>query len=202
MLSTHPFPDVSRETAERLTLYAALLRKWQAAINLVSPATLAAAEERHFQDSMQLYPLLPKSPIRLVDLGSGAGFPGLVLAIMGAPDVHLVESDGRKCAFLREVARATETPVTIHARRIEEIPGLGAAVVTARALAPLSALLEMAVPHLAAGGTALFLKGQQANNEIENAYAAGWAFALEKFPSATEPAAAILRLSDIERKTS
>ena len=127
---------VSRETLERLTIYADLLVKWQAKINLVGPETLADLWSRHMLDSAQLFPLIRPDAKRLVDLGSGAGFPGLVLGVMGAPDVHLVESDARKCAFLREAARLTGTTVTIHNKRIEQVAPLGADVVTARALAP------------------------------------------------------------------
>ena len=104
---------VSRETLERLRIYEALLRKWQAKINLVGPATLDDAWRRHFLDSAQLFPLLPANAQVVVDLGSGAGFPGLVLAVMGVPTVHLIESDLRKAAFLREVARETATPAIV-----------------------------------------------------------------------------------------
>lgn len=187
---------VSRETLERLTVYHGLLRKWQPSINLVGPKTLDEAWSRHFFDSAQLWSYLPPDTRTLVDLGSGAGFPGLVLAVMGVPDVHLIESDARKCAFLREVARTTDTKVTIHNRRIEAVAPFAADVVTARALAPLSALLTWAAPFLSGGGTALFLKGQTADDELTEA-GKSWTMGVERFPSLTEPSAAILRLSAI-----
>lgn len=190
---------VSRETRERLTVYAGLLHKWQPSINLVGPKTLDDAWNRHVFDSAQLWPHLPAGVRTLVDLGSGAGFPGLVLAVMGVPDVHLIESDARKCAFLREVARATGTAVTIHNRRIEAVAPFPADAVTARALAPLPALLSWAAPFLSGGGTALFLKGQTAEDELTEA-GKSWTMTAERFPSLTEPAAAILRLSAITPK--
>ena len=113
--------DVSRETLSRLRRYDALLRRWQKAINLVSADSLTDAWRRHFWDSAQLLPLIPAGTRSLLDVGSGAGFPGLVLAILGVEGVTLVESDGRKCAFLREVARETGTRVTILADRLERL---------------------------------------------------------------------------------
>jgi len=133
---------VSRETRERLNTYAELLRKWQRSINLVGPKTLDDLWNRHFVDSAQLLPLIPPTARVLVDFGSGAGFPGLVLAILGMAEVHLIESDQRKATFLREVARATGTPVTVHAKRIEQVTPFPADIVSARALAPLGDLLD------------------------------------------------------------
>jgi 16S rRNA (guanine527-N7)-methyltransferase len=133
-----------------------------------------------------------------VDLGSGAGFPGLVLAIMGAPDVHLVESDSRKCAFLREAARLTGTSVTIHNKRIEQVAPLEADVVTARALAPLSKLLDWAFPHLAPGAECLFLKGRGADDEL-TATAKEWNIALDRIVSLTDPAGLVLQLREVSR---
>lgn len=189
---------VSRETVERLTRYADLLVKWQAKINLVGPDTIPDRWSRHFLDSAQLFPLIPVHAKRVVDLGSGAGFPGLVLAMMGAPDVHLVESDSRKCAFLREAARITGTPVTIHNKRIEQVAGLAADVVTARALAPLDKLLDWALPHLAPGGECLFLKGRGADDEL-TATAKEWNIALSRIPSLTDPAGLVLQLREVSR---
>ncbi len=194
----HTKSGVSRETLERLRLYADLLVKWQARINLVGPDTLPDQWSRHFLDSAQLFPLIPASARRLVDLGSGAGFPGLVLAVMGAPDVHLVESDARKCAFLREVARVTDTPVTILNKRIEQVPGLKADVVTARALAPLEKLLVWAEPHLAPGGCCLFLKGRGAEDEL-TATAKEWNITPRRVPSVTDPAGLVLQLEEVRR---
>ena len=128
---------------QRLETYAGLLVKWQAKINLVGPATLPDLWRRHFLDSAQLLPLLPAAAGTLADLGSGAGFPGLVLAIMTDWRVHLLDSDQRKCAFLRQVALdcGVLDRVTIHAKRIEQVTGIAADVVTARACAPLGELL-------------------------------------------------------------
>lgn len=193
------FPDVSRETIARLETYANLLAQWQPRINLVGPKTLAEMWSRHFIDSAQLLPLLPPGIGRLADFGSGAGFPGLVLAILGVPDVQLVESDQRKCIFMREVARATEANVTVHNSRIESLRSLQADVITARALAPLDELLPLTLPHLKQGGTALFLKGSGWQGELEAARpalaAAHTVFHVKHFPSLTAPDGVILRLS-------
>lgn len=187
--------DVSRETMARFDAYAALLARWQARINLVGPSTLADVWTRHFLDSAQLLPLLPPDARTLVDLGSGAGFPGLVLAILGVPDVHLIESDGRKAAFLAEAARATGTQVRIHGRRIADVPAFSADVVTARALAPLAELVPMARRFLASGGVMLFAKGQSAEQEL-TASGPQSTLAVERFPSRTDPAATIFRLRE------
>lgn len=189
---------VSRETLERLTVYAELLVKWQARINLVGPDTIPNLWQRHFLDSAQVFPILPQPIHRLVDMGCGAGFPGLVLAIMGVPDVHLIESDTRKCAFLREVARVTETPVTIHNARIEAVEPLGADVVTARALAPLDKLLGWAERHLLPEGHCVFLKGRGVEDELTMA-SKEWNISFERFPSQTDPLAAILHLKEVCR---
>lgn len=191
-------PGVSRETLDRLAAYLALLERWQPRINLVSRTTLAEAGTRHFLDSAQLHPLLPDSARVLVDLGSGAGFPGLVLAMLGVPDVHLIESDGRKCAFLREAARVTGTPVTVHNRRIEAVPPFAADVVTARALAPLDDLLALSEPFLGAAGTALFLKGRQAEDELTLARR-HWRMQAEMIDSITEPEGRVLRIREVAR---
>ncbi len=116
--------DVSRETLERLTLYLELLGRWQRAINLVGPATLADPWRRHVLDSAQLLAHLPAPAGPLVDLGSGAGFPGMVLALLGVPGVALIEADRRKAEFLRQVARATGAEVAVHAERIERLTAL------------------------------------------------------------------------------
>jgi len=191
-------PDVSRETCQRLEAYAALLAKWQRTINLVGPGTLPEMWTRHFLDSAQLYPLLPQVTRVLVDLGSGAGFPGLVLAILGVPEVHLVESDSRKAAFLREAARLAGAKVTVHPRRIEDIPHFTADAVTARALAPLDSLLGLAERFLGAGTLCLFPKGQNVDAELTEATKA-WRMRIERLPSLSDPQATVLRLSEISR---
>ena len=159
---------VSRETLARLETYRALLDKWQSAINLVGHSTLGDVWRRHFLDSAQLIDLAPPAVGPWLDLGSGAGFPGLVLAILGAADVRLAESDARKCAFLREAARATETPITILHGRIEARAPVGAAVITARALAPLAKLMALAARHARPGAVGLFLKGAGVDREIQD----------------------------------
>ncbi len=154
---------VSRETQERLDLYVELLERWQRIKNLVGPSTLAEVWTRHIADSAQLVALCPQAR-RWADLGSGAGFPGLVVAIMLRDQpgigVHLIESNGRKCAFLREVARQCGAPAQVHHGRIEDVlPGLETVdVVTARALAPLPLLFEMGKVMLDRGARGVFLK--------------------------------------------
>ncbi len=190
--------NVSRETLERLERYAALLRRWQRAVNLVAKSTLPDLWRRHMLDSAQLLGLVPERPCRLADLGSGAGFPGLVLAIMGVGEVELIESDGRKCAFLREVIRATGAPARVHHGRIEQVRDGSFDVVTARALAPLSELLGYAQALLAPGGVALFLKGRRLEEELTEVPKA-WKMSLERFASTTEPGGSILRIREITR---
>jgi 16S rRNA (guanine527-N7)-methyltransferase len=189
--------DVSRETMERLRQYQALLAKWNRRINLVGRRSLDDVWRRHFLDSLQL---LPHGPDRgpWLDLGSGAGFPGLVLAIAGAPEVHLVESDGRKCAFLREAARITGSDVTIHQSRIEDLPALKPMAVTARALAPLPRLLSLAWPQLSADTLMLLPKGQDVDVELTEA-AKCWKMRVDKVPSVTASAGCILLLREITR---
>jgi 16S rRNA (guanine527-N7)-methyltransferase len=189
---------VSRETAERLRTYAALLQKWQSAINLVGPASLADPWRRHFLDSAQLFPLL--IPGALLDLGCGAGFPGLVLAILGdgSRSVHLVDSDRRKIAFLREAARVTDTKVTVHWDRIESLRPFPVANITARALAPLSNLLGWATPFLQLGGQCLFLKGEKLEDEL-TAAAKDWKMRTERIPSQSDPYGSILRVKEVNR---
>lgn len=187
---------VSRETLDRFIAYEAELRRWQSRINLVGPSTLPDLWRRHFLDSAQLSAHLPESAHTLVDLGSGAGFPGLVLAILGVPDVHLIESDTRKAAFLREAARAAGVAVTVHARRIESVPAIYADVVTARALAPLTDLLAWAHPFVGSKGVALFLKGQHVEEEIGDATRC-WTMAVERLSSRTDRSGTILRVRGI-----
>lgn len=189
---------VSHETLERLARYAALLRKWQSRINLVGGSTLDDLWRRHMLDSAQLAPLLPAGARRLVDLGSGAGFPGMVLAIMGVPEVHLIESDGRKAAFLREVSRETSTPVQVHAVRIEAMEPLIADVITARALATLAELVRLALPFADERTVMLFPKGQDVDRELTEA-TKDTTMHIEIVPSRTHASGAILRLTRTDR---
>ncbi|MBP0466742.1 16S rRNA (guanine(527)-N(7))-methyltransferase RsmG [Roseomonas sp. PWR1] len=183
----------------RLANYRDLLLRWNATINLVSARTAADIDRRHVADSLQLVPLLPEEgPI--ADLGSGGGLPGLVIAA-ALPDreVHLVESDRRKAAFLIEAAAAMGLKrVKVHAQRIEQTSLPPLAAVTARALAPLDTLLGFAAPLLAPGGITLFPKGRAAEEELTSA-AAHWHFTVERFQSRTDPEATILRLNEIRR---
>lgn len=168
--------SVPHETVERLELYAALLRQWQNAVNLVAPATLDEIWSRHFADSAQL-PAFAPNALKWLDLGTGAGFPGLVIAIILANhehrSVHLIESNSRKCAFLHEVARRTGVRITLHEGRIEDVARGGRVkdveVVTARALAPLDRLLGLAEGFFSETTVGLFLKGREAPREIEEA---------------------------------
>ena len=189
---------VSRETRERLEAYAALLIRWQKAINLVGPKTLPDLWRRHMLDSAQLGPLVPERTRRLVDLGSGAGFPGLVLAIMGVEGVHLIEADARKATFLREAARVTAAAVTVHTARIETVEGLAADVVTARAYAPLDKLLEGAVRFWTPSTVGLLLKGQDIDAELTTA-AKCWKFTAERLPSRSDPSGVVLRVGGLAR---
>lgn len=187
---------VSRETMDRLRIYADLLVKWQAKINLVGPATIPDLWRRHMLDSAQLAPLLPDGP--LLDLGSGAGFPGLVLAILGKGPVHLVESDVRKCAFLREAARLCGASVLVHNQRIETLEAFPATAITARALAPLHELLKMSAKFITADTHCLFLKGRNSEEELTHA-AKEWNMRIKRIPSMSDPSGFILHLREVHR---
>lgn len=195
---------VTSEQIAKLETYAMLLRKWQKAVNLVARDSLDAIWQRHFADSAQLVPLI-QGGSRCLDFGAGAGFPGLIVAILTADTgtkVHLVESNARKCAFLREVGRQTGTPVEIHNARVEEIAARGTVtdvdVVMARAVAPLARLLEWSQPFFRSGTVGLFLKGRRADQEIAEARKA-WTFELRAHPSATEPDGTVLEIRALER---
>jgi 16S rRNA (guanine527-N7)-methyltransferase len=190
---------VSRETLARLETYAALLRQWSARINLVGRDTLADLWRRHFLDSAQLLPFVPADARSLIDLGSGAGFPGLVLAILGVLGVELIEADSRKSAFLREAARLTAASVTIRACRIAAVPPHPVAVITARALAPLDNLLEFAAPFSGPGTRCLFLKGERAAEELTLARRR-WTMDAMLHPSVSDPRGVVLQLENIARE--
>ena len=185
---------VSRETLARLARHLKLLSRWQKRINLVGAATLADPWRRHVLDSAQLAPLVPAGA-RLVDLGSGAGFPGLVLAIMRGGPVDLIESDARKAAFLAEATRETAAPAAVHNARAESL-ALKADVVAARACAPLDRLLRLALPLLAPGGVCLFLKGARAEEEIEAARAR-WRMTVRRHSSLSAPDGVVLELRGV-----
>ena len=188
--------SVSRETRDRLTTYVDLLLRWQRTINLISPRDIEQVWTRHIADSLQLAPLIPPHTDRAIDLGSGAGLPGLVLAITTGLPFDLIEADQRKAAFLREAARLTGAAATVHATRIEAASVVPAKLVTARALAPLATLLGWASPLLAPDGICLFPKGRGAEDELTGA-AAQWQMQIHRTPSRTDPSATILRISEI-----
>jgi 16S rRNA (guanine527-N7)-methyltransferase len=190
---------VSRETEARLVAFVALLDRWRKTTNLISNATFPSVWTRHIADSAQLTALAPKAK-RWVDMGSGAGFPGLVIAIQLAQTpgaiVHCIESDGRKCAFLREATRATGAAAVIHPERVEAIEpkSLGAVdAVTARAFAPLPLTLKLARPWMESGAIAVFPRGESARDQI-TALPEAWAYAIETLQSVVNPKAAILRI--------
>jgi 16S rRNA (guanine527-N7)-methyltransferase len=196
---------VSRETEERLALLVAELGRWQAAKNLVSSATLSDVWMRHIADSLQLYGLAPGAK-RWLDLGSGGGFPGLVLGIclIDRPGghIHLVESNARKCAFLRHAARVTGAPVTVHANRIEDVVDdfVGKVdVVTARALAPLPQLLDWCKELLRTGSLGLFPKGQHLDSELTDS-ARYWKIQASTVSSVTDGAARILMVRAADKR--
>lgn len=192
---------VSRETLERLKNYAALLEKWQARINLVGPATLPHLWQRHMLDSAQLIPLAPApaKPRVWIDLGAGAGFPGLVIAIMTGDEVHLCEANTKKCVFLREVVRTTGCRnVTIHNRRIEEIEPFAADIIVARAFAPLPKLLEYAAPFFDENTVGLFLKGQYVDDELTEA-TKYWNISTDQLPSRSDDTGKILKVRSVQR---
>jgi 16S rRNA (guanine527-N7)-methyltransferase len=194
---------VSRETLERLDGFVALLLEWQQRINLIAPSTEPKIWTRHVADSLQLLPLAPEALV-WADLGSGAGFPGLVIAcaladVPGA-HVHLVESIGKKAAFLREAVTVTGAPATVHAMRVEDFAKAvpeRVDVVTARALAPLPKLLALANPLLKKGAFALFPKGQDVSGELTEA-AKCWKIQASLAMSRTDPKARIVVVRGLE----
>lgn len=193
--------NIADDARARLQIYHDLLLKWQKAINLVSPSTIKEAWTRHFLDSAQIIRLISPETEVIADLGSGAGFPGLVTAIL-RPDlkIHLVESDERKAQFLRTVSRETGIIVSIHAERIEKITEeISPDTITARALASLPELLKYAGPWIDANPdiTMLCLKGEKAEEEVRVAKNS-WHFDEEIYPSITESKAQILRIKNIQ----
>jgi 16S rRNA (guanine527-N7)-methyltransferase len=195
---------VSRETEERLAILVAELERWQKAKNLVSNATMDEVWTRHIADSLQLFDLAPEAR-RWLDLGSGGGFPGLVLGIRLAETgghIDLVESNARKCAFLRHAARLTGAPVTVHNARIEAVMPqfLGKVeAVTARALAPLPLLLDWCKDLLRTGVIGVFPKGQYLDAELTEA-SKYWKIQASTFPSVTDSAARILVIRDAQKR--
>lgn len=193
--------DVSRETISKLIAYCDLVKKWNPAINLVSKSSVAMLWQRHIQDSAQIYPLIPVDSSQCLDVGSGGGLPAIVLAILSQEldpkrSFTLIESDQRKAAFLRESARNLDIQLQIMPERAEMIDSISAEVLTARALAPLSLLLDIAARHLKPDGVCLFPKGGTYLAEIELAKKE-WAFNCVAMPSKTDNYGVILMIQDI-----
>lgn len=194
-----PAPRLDAATTARLDAFTDLLLRWNNRINLVADRDAEAVRTRHIADSLQLLPLLPEGDGPVGDLGSGGGFPGLVLAIASRRPFHLVESDRRKAAFLTEAAaRLGLTHLQVHPMRIDAVRLPPLAALTARALAPLPHLLPHAARLLAPGGVALFPKGRTAEDELTAALM-HWKLHIERFASRTAPDATLLRLSEIRR---
>ncbi|KPU84788.1 16S rRNA methyltransferase [Marinosulfonomonas sp. PRT-SC04] len=195
--------NVSRETIERLDQYARLVEKWNPAINLISKSSVGVLWQRHFHDSAQLYEFRQDKPCHWVDLGSGGGFPALILAIFSleftpADRFTLVESDLRKSVFLQIVIRELGLNAKVIAERIEKTAPLNADILTARALSSLDKLLEYAELHLKSSGFALFPKGEKYKKELESSIVM-WNFQVEEFTSQTNQYGAILKIGDITR---
>ncbi|MFY9991241.1 MAG: 16S rRNA (guanine(527)-N(7))-methyltransferase RsmG [Rhodoplanes sp.] len=196
---------VSRETEQRLDRFVDLLLVWQAKTNLIARSTIPRLWTRHIADSLQLLSLAPHA-YRWVDLGSGGGFPGLVLACALAEKpgaiIHLVESNARKAAFLREVTRVLRIPAIVHCARIEDFiadESVTPAVVTARAVAPLDKLAGLIAPFVKKGAVALILKGQDVEEELKEA-TKSWIIGAELVPSKTDRAGQILVVRSLERR--
>lgn len=192
--------DVSRETLERLDRFLALVEKWNPAINLVAPGSLGDAWDRHVLDSAQLLLDAPQAK-HWVDFGSGGGFPGIVIAVLAQAErpemrVTLVESDRRKSTFLSQAARELGLKLTVLTERAEAIPPLGADIISARALAALPALCELANRHMASSGTAIFPKGAQAQSELTDARKT-WHFDATLTPSHTDPLGVIIKMTNL-----
>ncbi|MDC3234664.1 16S rRNA (guanine(527)-N(7))-methyltransferase RsmG [Candidatus Puniceispirillum sp.] len=158
--------NVSRETLCKFEAYLTLLEKWQRRINLVANSTMANVWQRHILDSAQLVKFYPPNTKKILDVGSGAGFPGLVLAIMGNVEVDLVESDQRKAIFLSTVIRSLSLPAKVYNQRIEALPNLSPDVITARAVAPVSKLMELIENQISPDTVCLFLKGESVEGEL------------------------------------
>ena len=193
--------NVSRETLAKLEAFAELVRKWSPKINLISKNSLDDLWQRHILDSVQVFELA-EGEGHWVDLGSGGGFPGIVVAILNQEaqtfQVTMVESDQRKCAFLRTAIRELSLTALVKTERIEQLDGLEADILSARALADLTQLLDFTELHLNPDGIVLFPKGQNWQSEDSDAKKV-WTYALEAIESKTNPAAAILKIKDIAR---
>ena len=182
----------------RLEAYVELLTAWNRRINLVGPSTLGDVWRRHILDSAQLFPLIPSRARVLLDIGSGAGLPGLILAVLGVPTVHLVEADQRKCVFLHEAARITKTAVEIHPQRLEKCRVFGADVIAARAFAPLANLLDKASAFTGIHTILLVPKGKSVGEELTDARKE-WKMQATLHKSVSDPSGTVLRLEQVIR---
>ncbi len=191
--------DLTPDTGKRLQRFTELLLHWNAALNLIAPGDAAVVWDRHIADSLQLVRLIPPGIEHAIDLGSGGGFPGVVLAIASGIRFDLIESDRRKAAFLRTAVLETGAPAVVHNCRIEDASVPTASLVTARALAPLPRLLPLAARFLAPDGICLFLKGATVAGELA-AVEADWAFERARIGSETSPEGVVLRISLLRRK--
>ena len=193
--------NVSRETMDKLKVYAGLLIRWQKKINLVGPSTIDDIWWRHFYDSAQLLPLVlanykkngSEAQLKWLDLGSGAGFPGLVVSIMGGGEVHLVESNGKKCTFLRQVIRETGANAVVHQCRIQDLEVFHPDIVTSRALASLQQLMDFAQPFRGKNTEIWFFKGQDVDEELTKATISR-NIPIVRHESKTEPDGVILQI--------
>lgn len=195
---------VSRETLARLQTYAAMLEDWGARHNLVARSTLGDIWQRHFWDSAQVMPLVPPNTRSLVDLGSGAGFPGLVLAeLLRERGVRIVlyEATAKKCRFLEAVAERLDLRVEVRCSRIEAMPAQSFDVVTARALAPLDQLLSYAVRFFGRGTLGLFFKGQNVDAELTEAHKS-WNMKVKQHPSRSDARGVIVEIRELRRAAS
>lgn len=204
--------NVSRETLEQLKLYVELLRKWQKAVNLVAPSTLDHIWSRHIGDSAQIVDILiesdsPKKSGYWLDIGSGGGFPGLVAAIMLSEQFdyrfHLVESNGRKCAFLSDVVRHLALPVEIHNKRIEDMaqnPSFAqVSIISARAVASMEKLLTLTQPFVGSDTVSYFFKGRETQSELNHA-SLEWEFCSKQYGSRTSSEGRIVEITGQKRK--
>jgi 16S rRNA (guanine527-N7)-methyltransferase len=185
--------NVSRETEAKLEIYVRLLEKWQQRINLVSSKTLPFVWQRHILDSAQLITHLPNRSGRIMDIGTGAGLPGVILAILTECELHLVESDTKKVAFMRTALAETDVQATIHHSRIEDLPHLNVDVITARALAPLSKLMQLTQTQDHLGISYLFLKGKGVDQELTDLSTSSTLIGIS-YPSITDQDASIIYL--------
>ena len=203
-MNDEQFAQCAPTHPESLTDYQAwyaLLQKWNARINLVAPNSLSEFWDRHALDSAQILPMIPDAAQTIVDFGSGAGFPGLAVAIEAKHRrlnrmVYLIESVGKKASFLKSVSRETSLPSVIHSARIETLPSLNADIVTARAFAPLHRLLPLAWQHLGQGGQLVLLKGQAVERELAEA-ANDWTFTPQRTASLSKDGGCVLQISDL-----